>query len=250
MNSTSRDNVKRAGNREEAVERLVEKSDFTAVLRELDAWVAEEGLPPGDLETISYHRARALFGLSRYSDALAAARHAFSFFNQSTDHLRLAEVLTVMGKAYAGKGDLKNARIQISNALATFFRIGCIDGIIRSYNELARIAFIRGEFDVAVDHLTEAISHCEQEGDVALRAKLAGNLGRIHLLRAVWNEARECFEQAIRTQQRLGNELSVARNQLSLGLLHIRQAGRRPDAQAIRRCLDPSQVRHIAYVYG
>ena len=223
MNSTSRDDVKRAGNREDTVFGLVEKSDFTAVLRELDTWSAEEGLTPGDLASISYYRARALFGISRYSDALAAARHAFSFFNQSVDHLRLAEVLTVMGKAYAGKGDLKNARIQIRNALAAFFRIGCGDGIIRSYNELARIEFIRGEFDVAADHLTEAISHCEQEGDVALRAKLVGNLGRIHLLRAVWGEAKECLDLAIRTQLRLGNDLSVARNQLSLGLLHARQ---------------------------
>lgn len=203
--------------------KLIEKNQHAAAIRELDDLTdAGRGSPAVQAE-VSYYRARALSGMSRYADALAAARVAFPYYNKSADHLRLAEVLTVMGKAYAGQGDLKNARIQVRNALASFFRVGHIDGIIRSYNELARIEFIRGEFELAVDHLTEAISHCEQAGNIDFRAKLVGNLGRIHLLRANWDGARESMELAIRTQSRLGNELSVARNRLSLGLLLVRQ---------------------------
>jgi len=223
MNSTPRHKIARAGVQEEAVQRHLEKTDYSVALRELDTWAADDRLSSAVQADISYYRALALFGLARYADALAAARGAFPFYNQSVNHLRLAEVLTIMGKAYAGKGDLKNARIQIRNALASFFRVGNVDGIIRSYNELARIEFIRGEFDVAIDHLTEAISHCEQAGDADFRAKLVGNLGRIHLLRASWERAKECLDLAIRAQTRRGNDLSVARNQLSLALLHLRQ---------------------------
>jgi len=222
MSSTSRHNITGAEAQEARILRLIENADYSAALQEIDNW-AENRLSPAAQANVSYFRALALFGLARYTDALAAARTAFSFYNQSANHLRVAEVLTVTGKAYAGKGDLKNARIQIRNALASFFRIGNVDGIIRSYNELARIEFIRGEFDLAIDHLTEAISHCEQVGDADFRAKLVGNLGRIHLLRACWTEAKECFDLAIRTQTRRGNDLSVARNRLSLGLLYIRQ---------------------------
>ncbi len=196
---------------------------YRAALREIDSLTAESVGAPARSAELAFHRATACFGLARYTDALDAAKEAFTYFNDSTDHQQLAEVLTVLGKAYAGKGDLKNARIQIRNALASFFRIGAVDGIIRSYNELARIEFIRGEFDLAIDHLTEAISHCESKGDVDFRAKLVGNLGRIHLLRANWAEAAESIKIAIRTQSRRGNELSVARNRLSLGLLNLRR---------------------------
>jgi len=223
MDSTSRHETAAVSAREEAITELLQKTNYKATLRELDNWAAEDRLAPAAKAAISYYRAFTLLGLSRYADALTAARHAFRYYNQSIDHLRLAELLTTMGKAYAGKGDLKNARINIRNALASFFRIGHAEGIIRSYNELARIEFIRGEFDTSIDHLKEAITHCEQEGDVDFRAKLIGNLGRIHSLRADWSEARECFDLAIRTQERRGNDLSVARNRLSLGLLHMRQ---------------------------
>ncbi len=223
MEPTSRHTKTDADAWPERVLRLIEKNEHSAAIRELDCLATDDHRAPAIQAEVSYYRALALSGMSRYTDALAAARVAFSYYNKSVDHLRLAEVLTVMGKAYAGRGDLKNARIQIRNALASFFRVGHTDGIIRSYNELARIEFIRGEFELAIDHLTEAISHCEQSGNVDFRAKLVGNLGRIHLLRANWDGARESLELAVRTQSRLGNKLSVARNRLSQGLLLVRQ---------------------------
>jgi transcriptional regulator with GAF, ATPase, and Fis domain/Tfp pilus assembly protein PilF len=223
MRPTSRHTKTGAGAGHDEILKLLKEGEYSAALKELDCLSADECRLPAQQAEVSYYRALALSSMSRYADALAAARVAFSYYNNSVDHLRLAEILTIMGKSYAGRGDLKNARIQIRNALASFFRIGHTDGIIRSYNELARIEFIRGEFDLAVDHLTEAISHCEQEGNVDFRAKLVGNLGRIHLLRANWDGARESLELAERTQARLGNHLSVVRNQLSRGLLHIRQ---------------------------
>ncbi len=223
MESTSRTQASAAESGIAAISRLIERAEFSQALAEIERLEQSENTPPPLAAELSYLRAAALFGLARYRESLEAARAAFTFYNESVDHRRLGDVLSIMGKAYAGKGDLKSARIQIRNALAAFFRSEYVDGIIRSYNELARIEFIRGEFDLAIDHLTEAISHCEQTGNAEFKAKLTGNLGRIHLLRGHWEPAKASLESAMKTQQHQGNALSVTRNRLSLGLLACRQ---------------------------
>lgn len=164
-------------------------------------------------------RAQCALELGQYDEAVELGRDAFSIFQLSTENERVGLVQSVLGRAYLGLGDTKNARIQSRDALATYRRLGDLSGMAASFNQLARIHFVRGEYSEAAEHLNDGIEIFERLGDQTGEARLLGNLGRIHLLAGQWTDAQRVLNQALECAEAVGNQASTARNLLSLAFL-------------------------------
>ena len=96
-------------------------------------------------------------------------------------------VQMTLAKAYSQIGDLKNAEIRARDSLAAFRRATDTLGQVDSLNELARIAFYRGNFSAALEFLDEAI---EKASDNPRKvAQITGNAGMTRILVGQWNEA-------------------------------------------------------------
>ncbi|MBD3402154.1 tetratricopeptide repeat protein [candidate division GN15 bacterium] len=134
---------------------------------------------------------------------------------------RYGRVQLVLSKAYSGIGDLKNAEIRAHNALASYRRAADSIGQVNGLNELARIAFIRSDFDLALGYLDEAVTLAGDEP--RKRIQLTGNAGTIRMLAGQWQQAEQDLTTALEFNTRHNLEISQAVNLLSLGYLHIRK---------------------------
>ena len=164
-------------------------------------------------------RSQSAVELGHYREAVDVGRKAFASFQLTADNARIGLAQTVLGRAYLGLGDTKNARIQSRDALGTYRRLGDESGMAKSHNELARIHFLRGEYDVASEHLNDALELYRRLGDHEAEARLLGNIGRIHLLAGRWEQSEKTVSEALACAEAAGNKTSAARNLLSLAFL-------------------------------
>ncbi|GAB4321253.1 MAG: hypothetical protein Kow0074_12080 [Candidatus Zixiibacteriota bacterium] len=164
-------------------------------------------------------RAQCAVELGRYPEAVELGRQAFTSFQLTPDNERIGLAQSVLGRAYLGLGDTKNARIHSRDALGAYRRLGDVEGMARAYNQLARIHFVRGEYSAAVEHLDDGIDLYRRLSDQSGEARLLGNLGRIHLLVGKWRNAEEVLTRALSCAEEAGNKPSAARNLLSLAFL-------------------------------
>jgi len=132
---------------------------------------------------------------------------------------RFGRVLLVLSKTYSAIGEMRNAEFRAHDSLASYRRAGEPLGQVDALNELARIAFIRGDFVTATQYLEEAVEQIEV--DSRKSAQLTGNLGTIRVLCGQLVQAESDLRKASEYHEESGEENSLARNLLSLGCLHI-----------------------------
>lgn len=130
-------------------------------------------------------------------------------------------VQLVLSKSYSAIGDLKNAEIRAQNSLASYRRAADSVGQVNGLNELARIAFIRADFNKALGYLDEAIELAGNEPRKV--AQLTGNAGTIRMLAGHWKRAEQDLTTALEFNTRHKQEISQSVNLLSLGYLHFRK---------------------------
>lgn len=164
-------------------------------------------------------RAQSALETGLYREAADRGRTAFAILQLTSDNERIGLVQGILGRAYLGLGDTKNARIHARDALATYRRLADDQGLVKSHNELARIHFIRGEYDLAIDQLEDALELSRRLSDRAFESRLLGNLGRIYLLIGQWDRAESSLTSALECAEAVGNQASSARNLLSLALV-------------------------------
>ncbi|MBD3298425.1 MAG: tetratricopeptide repeat protein [candidate division Zixibacteria bacterium] len=164
-------------------------------------------------------RAQCAVELGHYTEAVDLGRQAYASFQLTSDNERIGLAQSVLGRAYLGLGDTKNARIHSRDALGAYRRLGDVQGMARSYNQLARIHFVRGEYGAAVEHLDDGIDLYRRLSDQAGEARLLGNMGRIHLLVGKWTDAEVVLTKALTCAEDSNNKPSSARNLLSLAFL-------------------------------
>jgi transcriptional regulator with GAF, ATPase, and Fis domain/tetratricopeptide (TPR) repeat protein len=164
-------------------------------------------------------RAQSALEMGLYREAVDGGRTAFASFQLTSDNERIGLAQSILGRAYLGLGDTKNALIHSRDALATYRRLADDQGMVKSYNDLARIRFVRGEYDIAIDQLEDALELARHLGDRAAESRLLGNLGRIRLLIGQWDLAESALASALECAESVGNQASVARNLLSLAFV-------------------------------
>ncbi|MFQ5453240.1 MAG: hypothetical protein ACE5D6_03535 [Candidatus Zixiibacteriota bacterium] len=166
-------------------------------------------------------RADGYYIESKYKQALENGLRAVKILAQSSLNKQYGRIQLVLSKIYSALGNLRNAEIRARDALAAYRR--CMDevGQLDSLNELARIGYIRCNYQDAISFLEEALSMVTT--NPRKRAQLTGNLGRIRVHLGDWQQAERDLVETLEYNKQHNEEISQAINTLSLGFLQIRQ---------------------------
>jgi DNA-binding NtrC family response regulator/tetratricopeptide (TPR) repeat protein len=203
------------------IEKLLEKGNFKQALAEInemddceesDQFSAKSG-------ELSYLEAFTLDKLGKTKQALASVKKAYEILRDTGKNQRLAQIQQLMGRIYVKLGDLKSAEIQFTDTASTYRRIKDKKGTAETYNELARVCFIRSEFSRAVGYIEDALEFCQEAQDRRLAANLYGNLGTVLMLNDQWGKAQENLLLSFRANEALGDDFNVCKSLLSLGYL-------------------------------
>lgn len=210
----------RIDNRLLAVERLLRQKQHQ------DAGVVLDDLPDSqftgiDLGVLLALKAEVDFHKDEYRRCIEHALRAAQVLADSSLNSRYARNLLVISKAYWSIGDLRASEVRAHGALAAFQRAGDSDGQVDSHNELARLAFIRCDFDSAVAEIERAVKLAR--GNPRKEALLTSNAARIRILKGDWTGAERDLKSSIAYAREHTEHASLARNLLSLGYLHLRK---------------------------
>jgi Nif-specific regulatory protein len=205
-----------------AVEELYRQRNLNAAAAELDK--IEEGAFDESGHELGLYvllTAERSFHEADYRASIQKGLRAARVLADFPLNRRYARSQLVLSKSYSAVGDLKNAEIRAHNALAAYRRAGDAPGQVDGLNELARIAFIRSQFDRAQRYVEEAVQLAD--GDARKVAQLSGNLGTICTLSGDWETARRHLNFALDYNEKHHLEVSQAINLLSLGHLYLRR---------------------------
>ena len=206
-----------------SVESLLRAGDFKQALAEIRDLENQKIMDDFSPETgeLSYLEARTLNKLGRLNEAMSKAKKAFEILRNTRDNKRLAQVQHIMGIIYAHLGELKNAELQFTDTASTYRRIDDQKGIIDTYNELARICFIRSDFNRAIEYINDALECCERIEDGRMKARLTGNLGTIYMIADKWEQAKQNLLFSLELNKIHKREIDICRCLLSLGYVSV-----------------------------
>jgi Nif-specific regulatory protein len=202
------------------IESLVAKRDCEKAKTELEKLKKGKGRFSVDEGELYYLESLILYGSTQYQEALEKARKAYELLKYTSRHRNIAQVQHLLGNIFIASGNLKQAEIEIRDALASYRRVGDELGMAHGQNKLAQIFFIKSEYDRAIDSLNEATGHARNtKNHASLVALLLGNLGRVYLLLGDWTKAKKYFQDSIKQNEITKNQPSICRNLLSLGYI-------------------------------
>jgi Nif-specific regulatory protein len=202
------------------IESLVAKKDFDGAKAELEKVKKGKGGLSVHQGESYYLESLILYGLTRYQEALEKARRAYEVLKHTSRHRNIAQVQHLLGNIFIAIGNLRQAEVEIRDAVASYRRVGDESGMADAQNKLAQIFFIKSEFDRAIESLNEAIDHVRKIKDHGpMLARAFGNLGRVYLLLGDWTKASKYFHDSIKQNEIVENQTSICRNLLSLGYM-------------------------------
>jgi len=238
-----------------SIESLIQHKEFKQALAELRDLENQSGFGKFIDESgeLYYLFALALQGIGNYDEALRRAKKAFEILRNSSDNEKLARVQFISGIIYSDLGDLKRSELELRDAQAIYRIIKNEEGIIESYNELARIHFVRTEYDKAIEYLKEGLSFCERMKDDKRIARFSGNLGRIYLRIGKWKEAKENLLLSLESNKLNSNLINICCCYLSLGylayLLRDFSQSKKYYEKALKLIYDNNYMREMAIYY-
>lgn len=203
---------------------LISESKFVDARAELDKinGIVEDN--PSSVAAGEYHYLKALvdFNDKPPLEVLSLAQKAYSLVNSTAENLLIGRVQALLGKIYVSLGDLKSGEDYLRDAISSFRRIDCDSELVGCFNKLAQVYFIRGEFKLADQFLSQSIELLSKEAEPSetLLFRVKGNQARIKTLLGQWNEAQATFEECVSYSHRIGAGPSEAKNLLSLGYVH------------------------------
>jgi len=202
------------------IESLVAKKDFDGAKAELEKVKKGKGGLSVHQGESYYLESLILHGLTRYQEALEKARRAYEVLKHTSRHRNIAQVQHLLGNIFIAIGNLRQAEVEIRDAVASYRRVGDEPGMADAQNKLAQIFFIKSEYDRAIESLNEAIDHVRKIKDHGpMLARAFGNLGRVYLLLGDWTKASKYFHDSIKQNEIVENQTSICRNLLSLGYI-------------------------------
>ncbi|MCJ7578150.1 MAG: tetratricopeptide repeat protein, partial [candidate division Zixibacteria bacterium] len=206
----------------EQIESLIQQKKFKEALAEIrdletrkltEEFTTEHGF-------LCYLLSVTFQGLGRYDEAVAESQKAFDILKNTTENKKMAQIHFLRGVVYSDLGELKRSELEFRDAVANYKRDSNKKGIIDAYNELARICFIKSEYQKAVEYLTECMTYCDEIEDKPAKAKVSANLGRIHIRSGNWKLAEANLLVATKTHEEIGNMVSFCNGLLSLGYIY------------------------------
>jgi len=174
-----------------------------------------------ELGLLKYLKSADLYYAGEYHDSIDMGLAAAKLLVSSALHLWVGNLYLTLYRNYIALGNLKKADRYVNDALAFYRQADDSVGMVGALNGLARLAFIRSEFDKAVDFIEQALEL--SKGDNIRMSEEISNLGRIEILKGDWASAEEHLQTALKLATSLDLKLSLARNHLSLGYLYLRK---------------------------
>jgi transcriptional regulator with GAF, ATPase, and Fis domain/tetratricopeptide (TPR) repeat protein len=205
------------------IESLIQQKKFKEALAELREREAQRDGHGCSYEGgwCSHLSSVSLQALGRYEEALVRGKEAFEIFKNTLENEKIAQIQFNLGIIHSDLGDLKESELQFEDAASAYRRVQNPVGIIKTYNELARIYFTKSDFSRAIEYLGEGLEYCKQIKDDRRRARLSGNLGTIYMIRDEWQQAQKNLLASLELNTKNREESNTCRCLLSLGHLSV-----------------------------
>ena len=205
------------------IESLIQQKKFKEALAELRDREARRDWDQCSYEGgwCSHLSSVSLQALGRYEEALVRGKEAFEIFKNTLENEKIAQIQFNLGIIYSDLGDLKESELQFRDAASAYRRVQNPIGIIKTYNELARIYFTKSDFSRAIEYLHDGLEYCKQTNDDRRKARLSGNLGTIYMIRDEWKLAQKNLLASLELNTKYREEINMCRCLLSLGHLSV-----------------------------
>ncbi len=204
------------------IESLFQNRESTAAISSLDR-LRNNGYRPQAINKGLYSLllAEKAFYQEDYNALISHCRQALQQLSTTNLNTRISRCQILLYLAYSVLGDYKEAETAARDSLSSSRRVNDNLGIIDAYNGLAKLYYIRSEYALSAEYISEALQYAEESP--GKRVELLGNLGRLYLRMGDIDKAQENLELALAHGKEQGLQKSVARNHLSLGYLHLRR---------------------------
>jgi class 3 adenylate cyclase/tetratricopeptide (TPR) repeat protein len=154
-------------------------------------------------------------------EALRFSRQALSIANElppgeTTQRIKAAAQHS-QGSAYLRMGDFASASVSYQECIDTERTIGNLEGMSRTYNNLAAVYWSQGDFDSAADYIRKSLEIHLRVGKTYGTAMCYNNLGVIAFAQGDRDAAIEHYEKSLAIRKEIGDLLGIADVHTNLG---------------------------------
>ena len=147
--------------------------------------------------------------LGRVEDALAAFREMLTLAYQLDLRSKGGAAHNRIGRLYRDTGALDDAGKHLETALALFQAASDERGIASSIDDLGKLRWLKGEYDLALGLLRDGLARRRKLGDRRSIALSLNNLGLVLEDSGEFKQALEAFEQALGIRNEIGDLVGV-----------------------------------------
>ncbi len=147
--------------------------------------------------------------LGRVDDALAAFREMLTLAYQLDLRSKGGAAHNRIGRLYRDTGALDDSAKHLETALALFESAADERGIASSIDDLGKLRWLKGEYDLALAGLRDGLARRRKIGDRRSIALSLNNLGLVLEDSGEFKQALEAFEQALSIRQEIGDLVGV-----------------------------------------
>lgn len=165
----------------------------------------------------------ALYGLTRYRDAIKVQEEALALYQEVGSRRGIALTLNRLATVYWHLGEAARARGYYEESLATMRSIGDPMGVFDSLNNLGMISYGQAEYDKAYQRFDEALAVARRLGDGIRVARALNNAGATLKELGRYGEASQRVAEAISLNREHGDERELAYALNSYGDLLVAQ---------------------------
>ena len=205
---------------------LIQQRNFTEALLKIENLGSRGLIRDSTFEhgLLLYLRSLSLEG----EEAETMRKEAHETFRKSI-MLTPAEEETAKGELTRGiilfdLGEIDLAEARFGVALAIFMVLTNAKGEVDACNELARIYFLRSDYDQAIKYLKRCLSLSKETGYEKGEVNAVVNLGRIYMLKGELQAAAENFLAGIKIHQKMPNQvINLSKDLRSLAYVYYLQ---------------------------
>jgi tetratricopeptide (TPR) repeat protein len=174
-----------------------------------------------------HNRGDVLLVLGHRDDAVSAFREMLAAAYRVGARSRGGDAHARLGRLHRDSGSLTEARPHFATALELYAAAADERGVAATRDDLGQLAWMKGDYDVALTELQAALVMRRSQNDRRGIAHSQANLGRVMLDQGKAAEAKAALESALALRRELGDPLDVISSLIDLGRLAQEQSDHR-----------------------